>query len=209
MASDMKHSIEEAVEVPQSASREEARATLALEGMTCASCAMRIEKGLKKVPGVKNASVNFATEQATVTFDPTQTGIEQLVQKVDVVGYKATPLVLPVPKPVRIAPETESHLVLDLEGMTCASCAMRIEKGLKKVPGVKEASVNLATELAAVTYDPVQTSMEQLMQKVEAIGYRATPQAATPQQSAQQVGASPVAGTPAGPVTSVYTEDEQ
>src|SRR2546428_9531107 len=66
------------------------RAVLALEGMTCASCAMRIEKGLKKVPGVKDASVNFATEQATVTYAPSQTGVEQMVQKVEAVGYKAT-----------------------------------------------------------------------------------------------------------------------
>jgi Cu+-exporting ATPase len=54
---------------------------------------MRIEKGLKKVPGVKDANVNLATEQATVTYDPIQTDIEQMVQKVDTVGYKATPLV--------------------------------------------------------------------------------------------------------------------
>src|SRR5437763_13582467 len=65
----------------------------ALEGLTCASCAMRIEKGLKKVPGVKDANVNLATEQATVTFDPAQTGIEQMIQKVEAVGYKAAPLV--------------------------------------------------------------------------------------------------------------------
>src|SRR5712692_1381363 len=74
----------------------ENRATLALEGMTCASCAMRIEKGLKKVPGVKDASVNFATEYAAVTYDPTQTTVEQMIQKVEAVGYKATPQVAPV-----------------------------------------------------------------------------------------------------------------
>src|SRR5713101_8126169 len=74
----------------------ENRATLALEGMTCASCAMRIEKGLKKVPGVKDASVNFATEYAAVTYDPTQTTVEQKIQKVEAVGYKATPQVAPV-----------------------------------------------------------------------------------------------------------------
>ncbi len=77
----------------------ESRATLALEGMTCASCAMRIEKGLKKLPGVKDASVNFATEQATVMYDPAKTGMEQMVQKVDAVGYKAIPLVMPAPTP--------------------------------------------------------------------------------------------------------------
>src|SRR5216684_4688928 len=89
----------------------------------------------------------------------------------------------------------ESRALLALEGMTCASCAMRIEKGLKKVPGVKDASVNLASERADVTYDPAQTGVEQMVQKVEAVGYKAT-QAATPQQSAQQVGAVPVAGMP-------------
>src|SRR5215472_9844251 len=94
MASDMKHSIEEAVEVPQSASREEARATFALEGMTCASCAMRIEKGLKKVPGVLDAQVNLATERGTVTYDSALANVEQMVQKVEAVGYKATPLIL-------------------------------------------------------------------------------------------------------------------
>ena len=71
-------------------------AIFAIEGMTCASCAMRIEKGLKKVPGVTVASVNLATEQATVTFDPSQTGVEQMVQKVEAVGYKATPQAAPV-----------------------------------------------------------------------------------------------------------------
>ena len=58
---------------------------------------------------------------------------------------------------------TESHVVLALEGMTCASCAMRIEKGLKKLPGVKDANVNLATEKATVTYDPEETGLEQMV----------------------------------------------
>ena len=75
----------------------ETQAVLALEGMTCASCAMRIEKGLKKVPGVKDANVNLATEKATVTYDPAQAGIEQMVQKVEAVGYKAMPEVSVLP----------------------------------------------------------------------------------------------------------------
>src|SRR5881409_3624674 len=80
-----------AVSPTQAQPMAEGRAILALEGMTCASCAMRIEKGLKKVSGVKDASVNFATEQATVTYDPTQANLEQMIQKVDAVGYKARP----------------------------------------------------------------------------------------------------------------------
>src|SRR6266852_8324560 len=146
MATEAKHPTEEHTVVYEDQRKVDSRAVLALEGMTCASCAMRIEKGLKKLPGVKDASVNLATEQATVTYDPSQTGPEQMVQKVDAVGYKAIPLVMPTPKSASVEPETESHVTFNLEGMTCASCAMRIEKGLKKVPGVKDASVNFTTE---------------------------------------------------------------
>src|SRR6266851_11165 len=93
MASDITPSIAEKVEdsQPRVESTAESRAMLALEGMTCASCAMCIEKGLKKVPGVKDASVNLATERADVTYDPTQTDVDQLVLKVEAVGYKAMP----------------------------------------------------------------------------------------------------------------------
>src|SRR5213082_2492893 len=91
MATETNRALEETVVVPQAQIRGENRAVLALEGMTCASCAMRIEKGLKKVPGVKDASVNFASEQATVTYDPAQANLEQMIQKVDAVGYKARP----------------------------------------------------------------------------------------------------------------------
>src|SRR5579875_2535322 len=74
---------------------EERMVVLALEGMTCASCAMRIEKGLKKLPGVEEASVNLATEQARVMYDPALVSPERMVQKVEQVGYKALPLVIP------------------------------------------------------------------------------------------------------------------
>src|SRR6266581_7038039 len=100
MASEIKHPIEENVTITPMQREAESRTVLALEGMTCASCAIRIEKGLKKVPGVKDASVNLATEQATVTYDPAQTGLEQMVQKVEAVGYKAIPLVLPASRSV-------------------------------------------------------------------------------------------------------------
>lgn len=77
------------------------------------------------------------------------------------------------------------QVTLTLEGMTCASCAMRIEKGLKKVTGVKEASVNLASEKAVVTYDSTQTNSAQLIQKVETVGYRAAPYLERSEQSVE------------------------
>src|SRR6266536_479203 len=93
MATGAKNSIDKHATVPQDTS---CRAVFSLEGMSCASCAMRIEKGLKKLPGVADAQVNFATEQGTVTYNPMQTGPEQMVQKVEAVGYKAMPLHQPV-----------------------------------------------------------------------------------------------------------------
>src|SRR6266852_3510017 len=209
MATETDRALEETVVVPQAQIRGEDRAVLALEGMTCASCAMRIEKGLKKLPGVKDARVNLATEQATVTYDPSQTGPEQMVQKVDAVGYKAIPLVMPTPKSASVEPETESHVTFNLEGMTCASCAMRIEKGLKKVPGVKDASVNFTTEQATVTYNPAQTGLEQMVQKVEAVGYTAFPQVLSPHKPVRGETSSDVSAPLDMPAISRPQEDEQ
>src|SRR2546429_5843292 len=106
-------------------------------------------------------------------------------------------------------PMAESRTVLALEGMTCASCAMRIEKGLKKVPGVKDANVNLATELATVTYNPAQTGLEQMVQKVEAVGYKATPQIAPQQQPVQETATSTMSETLDTQVFNIPQEDEQ
>jgi P-type Cu+ transporter len=64
------------------------RVTLALEGMTCASCAARIERKLNKLEGVE-ATVNYATEQATVRFDPARVALEDLVRSVEAIGYGA------------------------------------------------------------------------------------------------------------------------
>jgi P-type Cu+ transporter len=102
----------------------------------------------------------------------------------------------------------ESRTVLALEGMTCASCAMRIEKGLKKVPGVIDANVNLATEKASVIYDPAQTNLEQVVQKVEAVGYKATPEVASLKQPAREAATSSIFETSGNSLVSVPQEDE-
>ncbi len=105
---------------------------LPIAGMTCASCAGRVEKALAKVPGVTAVSVNLATEQARV--EAPADSLPALVEAVAHAGYS-------VP----------SHsLELSIGGMTCASCAGRVEKALAKVAGVKSVSVNLASERAHV-----------------------------------------------------------
>ena len=106
---------------------------LQVTGMTCASCAMRVEKMLEAVPGVEEASVNLATEQASVVADASVTA-DSLVAATRKAGYD-----------VAITETT-----LRVEGMTCASCVVRVEKALLEVPGVCSATVNLATEKAAI-----------------------------------------------------------
>jgi Cu+-exporting ATPase len=154
--------------------------TLAVEGMTCASCALRIERGLKKLPGVAEASVNLATERATVRYDPAVTSLEQVLGKVDATGYRALPL-MPSPTPATPEPEPragERTTELSISGMTCASCVRRVERSLGKVAGVSVANVNLATERATVTYDSSVTSLPELIQAVERAGYGAAELAA-------------------------------
>ncbi|SMB79133.1 heavy metal translocating P-type ATPase [Deinococcus hopiensis] len=128
---------------------------LGVQGMTCASCVGRVERGLKKVEGVESASVNLATERATVTYDPSVTTPQALLDKVKDVGYE--PMV--------------SSLELGIQGMTCASCVGRVERALKKVDGVLSASVNLATERASVTYLPSSVSPGQLKAAIRETGY--------------------------------------
>src|SRR5436190_6577683 len=76
---------------------------------------------------------------------------------------------------VDVLPIEDAELSLNIGGMTCASCVARVERSLKKVPGVKEAAVNLATERAAVHYDPMQVGVAEMVAAVEKAGYEAAP----------------------------------
>lgn len=131
--------------------------TLQITGMTCAACANRIEKGLGKLDGVIEATVNFALEQASVTYDPDQIKLQDMEQKIEALGYGTVK-------------ETADF---QIGGMTCAACATRIEKGLGKLGGVTRANVNLALETARIEYNPAQVSITDMVRKVEQLGYTA------------------------------------
>jgi len=132
--------------------------TLPVTGMTCANCALTIQRSLKKVTGVKEANVNFATEQASVSFDIDQVQIKGLTNKIHDAGYGVVTATVEIP----------------LTGMTCANCAMTIERTLsKKVPGVVKASVNFATERAHVEYIPTITTIDDMIAAIEKAGYGA------------------------------------
>ncbi len=178
---------------PSTTGSEPRMARLALEGMTCASCAMRIEKGLKKVAGVTDASVNLATERATVSYDPTLTTMDDLLARVEAVGYKAAPIVeqapaTATPSAAVTSASAERSAELAISGMTCASCSRRVERALGKVPGVTLANVNLATERATVTYDPATASLSELVSAVERAGYGAEEIVSAPPQPISATG---------------------
>lgn len=132
--------------------------TMLITGMTCAACSARIEKGLSRMDGVSQASVNLALERATVTYDPGKVTPELLESKVEALGYGIA----------------RQSVDLNIGGMTCAACAARIEKGLSRMPGVSKANVNLALETAHVEWGGTETKAEDLIRKVKQLGYTAS-----------------------------------
>ncbi|QDG92789.1 copper-translocating P-type ATPase [Rhizobium sp. NIBRBAC000502774] len=134
----------------------QANHSIAIEGMTCASCVGRVEKAIAKVPGVVKASVNLATERADIAFSGAP-NVSAVVDAVRNAGYSVD----------------EKTIELDIEGMTCASCVGRVEKALKAVSGVSDASVNLATERATVRIAGNAVSAARLAEAISQAGYKA------------------------------------
>ena len=132
--------------------------TLPVAGMTCANCAINIERSVKKLNGVSDVQVNFAAEQASISFDPAQLQVKDVVAKIDASGYS-------VPT---------NKVEFPVTGMTCANCAANIERALnKKVSGIVRASVNFASERAAVEYIPGVATLPDMITAIEAAGYGA------------------------------------
>ena len=122
--------------------------TLEIGGMHCASCVAAVEKALSGVPGVERASVNLATEKATVEHDASRELDDELRRAVEKAGFE-----------VKARPQT---VVLEVTGMHCASCSANIEKALNRLDGVRSATVNLATEKATVELLPHQVRIDDL-----------------------------------------------
>jgi Cu+-exporting ATPase len=146
--------------------------------MTCASCVNRIERYLNKVDGVASASVNLASESASVRYDPSAVRLEDLGKAVEAAGYEArlerAEGTDGAHRSVSVAfgaPESRMF-ALDIEGMTCASCVNRIERYLNRLDGVTSATVNLATERATVAAGP-EVTVAQILSAVQAAGYEA------------------------------------
>jgi len=133
--------------------------TLQINGMTCAACANRIEKGLTKIEGVERANVNFALERSTVVFDPAKTNFNEFKERVEKLGYSVV----------------QEKATFDISGMTCAACATKIEKRISKMDGVANANVNFALERISVEYDGKQVETADMITAVKKMGYELIP----------------------------------
>ena len=127
-------------------------------GMTCSACANRVERGIKKMEGMKDASVNFTTETLTVSFDENKVTSNEIEKKVEALGYSVIKNI-----------KTHTYRV---EGMTCAVCAGRVEKVTKKIEGVQDSVVNLTTEKMSITVDDDIVTYGDIKRAVEKAGYK-------------------------------------
>lgn len=138
---------------------------LKIEGMTCAACAKAVERSTRKLEGVQEAVVNYATEKLNIDFDETKLEIKDIQAAVEKAGYKASL-------------EVTSKL-LKIEGMTCAACAKTVERVTKKLDGVIEANLNYATEKLNISYEPSKVRVSDIKKVIEKAGYKAVEDEAT------------------------------
>ena len=134
---------------------------LSIRGMTCAACAQRIEKTVRKLSGVQQANVNLASEKLFVEYNAAELQLSAIKEAVVKIGYEVTE-------------KTDSqNVTIPIGGMTCAACAQRVEKAIKKLEGVESASVNFATEKATVAYHPEKIRLSAIREAVTKAGYTA------------------------------------
>ncbi len=141
-------------------SREIKEQSFDVTGMTCAVCAGHVKKAAAKLEGVLSSDVNLATEKLTVRFDTNLVDFEKLKKAVEDAGYG-----LAAPK------SADKQAELIVEGMTCAACSSAVERSVRRLSGVREAAVNLATNRLKLVYDPAAVKLSEIKAAVEKAGY--------------------------------------
>jgi Cu+-exporting ATPase len=132
---------------------------LKINGMTCTACAQASERAVKKLPGIAEAAVNFATEKLSVKFEEGELSIDAIKAAVAKAGYEA------------VEEKARKEVTIPIGGMTCAACVRAVEKAVGKVGGVQSVAVNLATEKGFVVYDPVLVRVSAIKQAIVKAGY--------------------------------------
>ena len=134
-----------------------------VSGMTCTACAKAIERNVVKLEGVGSANVNYATEKLNVEYDDSKVDLQKVKAAIVKAGYSV----------VEEQEETLREALMPISGMTCASCAKAVERAVGKLPGIKEVSVNFATEKAKVVYDSSVTRISEIKDAISKAGYKA------------------------------------
>ncbi|RRJ30062.1 heavy metal translocating P-type ATPase [Halocatena pleomorpha] len=130
-------------------------AQFGIQGMSCANCSQTITEALEEVDGVSEATVNAATDEGRVEYDPTKTSLTELYETIDDSGYSAV----------------KNSISIEITDMSCANCATTNENALTDVSGVIAADVNYATGEATVEYNPAETTPDRLYDAIETAGY--------------------------------------
>ena len=128
-------------------------------GMSCAACAKAVERVTKKLDGVKESNVNIATEKAVISYDENKVSLDEINNAIIKAGYEP------------IMESNNKKIELTVHGMTCAACSKAVERVTKKLDGVEDSSVNIATEKAIITYDPTKVRLSQITKAIEKAGY--------------------------------------
>ncbi|MFB6192282.1 MAG: heavy metal translocating P-type ATPase [Haloarculaceae archaeon] len=131
------------------------RSRIGIRGMSCANCSATIADSLESLDGVSGASVDVATDEGTVEYDPGAVSLRRIYEAVESAGY---------------APVSET-VTVGVRGMSCASCAGSVREALERTPGVIEADVSVTTDEARVSYNPIETSRAALYDAIEGAGY--------------------------------------
>ncbi len=132
---------------------------LPVGGMHCAACSARIEKVVGSMASVESVSVNLATGEMDLRFDPRESSLDQILERVRELGFSVE------------APAEQSVLELKIGGMHCAACSSRIERVTGRMEGVTEASVNLGAESGRFVFDPALVSQRALRQAIHDAGF--------------------------------------
>ncbi len=132
-----------------------------INGMTCAACAKAVERAVKKLDGVSDATVNLATEKLSLTYDEEKIKPGDIMDAVAKAGYEA------------VEEKKTKEVSIPIEGMTCAACAKSIERAVGKLSGVEVVSVNFATEKANIRYNPADLRLSEIKQAIAKAGYKA------------------------------------
>ena len=133
--------------------------TYKVTGMTCAACAKAIERAVKKLDGVQSQSINMVTEKLEIVYDESKVSFEDFKKAIQKSGYDI------------LEDTTYKKVDLKIGGMTCAACAKAVERATKKLDGVESSSVNIATEIASISYDPSKIKLSKLEEAIKKSGY--------------------------------------